>query len=65
MTINQPDAAWVYLDTEKGMYVLDCWLCESRKAFDIDQPFPPFPSVGVIPEYLIFAANRHNKEHHA
>ena len=60
MTINQPDAAWVYLDTEKGMYVLDCWLCDSNEVFD-DQLSR---WLGVIPEYLIATANRHNKEHH-
>ena len=62
MTINQPDAAWVYLDTETGRYVLDCWLCEYCEVFDSDDPYPSFDG---IPKYLIAAANRHNKEHHA
>ena len=63
MTINQPDAAWVYLDTETGMYVLDCWLCEYSAIFDEEDQCCPL--VDGIPECLIAVANRHNKEHHA
>lgn len=53
--LEQPDAAWVYLDSETGMYIIDCWICEFRAGLEGNE---------VVADRLAAIVNRHNREHH-
>ena len=70
--VASDDAAWVYLDPETGLYVLECWVCEIRREFDdhdaavflvtdsgsLSSPFR------YAPKYLVDTVNGHNARHH-